>query len=161
MKRTVWTAIMVIALAGLVSIPMMAQQPQGRGMGRGMGMGPGGPGGRGGPGGPGGPMALLRGIDVTDAQREQIRAIMDEHRADAPAGKVRELDQQLQLAILADTPDTQKIDELKAAIAAGTAEELATRVEIESKIVQILTPAQRAQARENVSKIGPPPGRGR
>lgn len=160
MKRTLWLTMTVVALAALVTIPLVAQQPQGRGMGRGMGMGmgPGGPGGR---GGPGGPMAFLRGVELTDAQREQIRAIMDPMREDSPAAKVRDLDKELQLAILADSPDTQKIDELKAAIAAGTAEELSHRVEVESKIVQILTPAQRAQARENISKIGPPQGRGR
>jgi protein CpxP len=160
MKRTLWMTMTVVALAALVTIPLVAQQPQGRGMGRGMGMGmgPGGPGGR---GGPGGPMAFLRGVELTDAQREQIRAIMDPMREDSPAAKVRDLDKDLQLAILADSPDTQKIDELKAAIAAGTAEELSHRIEIESKIVQILTPAQRAQARENISKMGPPQGRGR
>jgi Spy/CpxP family protein refolding chaperone len=160
MKRTLWLTMTVVALAALVTIPLVAQQPQGRGMGRGMGMGmgPGGPGGR---GGPGGPMAFLRGVELTDAQREQIRAIMDPMREDSPAAKVRDLDKELQLAILADSPDMQKIDELKAAIAAGTAEELSHRVEVESKIVQILTPAQRAQARENISKIGPPQGRGR
>lgn len=162
MKRTLWMTIVVVALAGVVAIPMTAQQRQGRGFGPGMGMGPGE--GRG-PGGPGrmggGPMALLRGIQLTDAQREQIRAIMDEHREDAPDGKVRDLNEQLQLAILADTPDTAKIDELKTAIAAGAAEALARRVDVESKVVQILTPAQRAQARKNVSKVGPPQRRGR
>lgn len=106
-------------------------------------------------------MALLRGIELTDTQREQIRAIMDEHRDDAPGQKVRDLDKQLQLAILADAPDTAKLDELKAAIAAGTAEELGKRIEVESKIVQLLTPAQRVQARENVGRMGPPQGRGR
>lgn len=160
MKRTLWMTMTVVALAALVTMPVVAQQAQGRGMGRGagMGMGPGGPGGR---GGPGGPMAFLRGVELTDAQREQIRAIMDPMREDSPAAKVRDLDKELQLAILADSPDTQKIDELKAAIAAGTAEELSHRVEVESKIVQILTPAQREQARENISKMGPPQGRGR
>lgn len=162
MKRTLWMTMTVVALAALVTIPLMAQQPQGRGMGRGMGMGMGmGPGGPGGRGGPGGPMAFLRGIELTDAQREQIRAIMDPMREESPAAKVRDLDKELQLALLADSPDSQKIDELKTAIAAGAAEELSHRVEVESKIVQILTPAQRAQARENISKMEPPRGRGR
>jgi Spy/CpxP family protein refolding chaperone len=72
---------------------------------------------------------------------------------------MRELNSQLQLAILADTPDTPKLDELKAAIASGAAAELAHRIEVGSKIVQILTPEQRAQARENIGKMGPPQGR--
>jgi protein CpxP len=163
MKRNLWTMIMVTVLAGVVAVPMMAhprqQGPgQGAGMGRGMGMGPGGPGGR---GGPGGPMAILRGIELTDAQREQIRGIMEAERANAPADRVRDLDRQLSVALLADTPDTAKLDELKAAIVAGTAEELSHRIAVQSKIVQILTPEQRAQARENAGKAGPPQGRGR
>jgi len=143
---------MVVALAALVAMPLVAQQPQGRGMGRGAGMGMG-------PGGPGGPMAVLRGLELTDAQREQIRAIMDAERENRPAERVADLHKQLQLAILADTPDTQKLGELKAAIAARMAEELTHRIEVESKIVQILTPEQRAQARENAGKMGPPQGR--
>ena len=162
MQRTILSSVMVVALAALVAIPLVAQQqPQGRGMGRGagMGLGPGGPGGRGGPGGPGGPMAVLRGLELTDAQREQIRAIMDAERENRPAQRVGELDKQLRLAILADLADTQKLGELKAAIAARMADELTHRIEVESKIVQILTPEQRAQARENVEKMGPPQGR--
>jgi Spy/CpxP family protein refolding chaperone len=164
MKRNLWTMIMVTVLAGVVAVPMMAHprqqgpgQGQGRGMGRGMGMGPDGPGGR----GPGGPMAVLRGIELTDAQREQIRGIMEAERENAPAGRVRDLDRQLTVALLADAPDTAKLDELKAAIVAGTAEELAHRIAVQSKIVQVLTAEQRAQARENAGKAGPPQGRGR
>ena len=156
MKRTLWATIVVVALAALVAVPMTAQQPQGRGMGRGMGMGPGGPGGPG-----GGPMGLLRGIELTDAQREQIRGIMEAERENAPAARVRDLDRQLQLALLADAPDAAKIDQLKADIVAGTAEEISHRIAVQSKVVQILTPEQRAQARQNAGKMGPPQGRGR
>lgn len=164
MKRNLWMMIVVVMLAGAVSVPMFAHprqgpgQGQGRGMGRGMGMGPGGPG-RGGPGG--GPMSVLRGVDLTDAQREQIRAIMEAERENAPAARVRDLDNQLDLALLADSPDTAKIDELKAAIVAGTAEEIAHRIAVQTRIVQILTPEQRAKARENAGRVGPPQGRGR
>jgi len=161
MKRNLWTMLVVVVLAGAVSVPMMAhpRQGQGQGQGQGRGMGPGGPGGPGAPGG--GPMAVLRGIELTDAQREQIRGIMEAERGNAPAQRVRDLDNQLQLALLADTPDAAKIDQLKSAIVAGTAEEITRRIAIESKIVQILTPEQRAQARDNVGKMGPPQGRGR
>ena len=106
-------------------------------------------------------MGLLRGIELTDAQREQIRGIMEAERENAPAARVRDLDRQLQLALLADAPDTAKIDQLKADIVAGTAEEIAHRIAVQSKIVQILTPEQRAQARQNAGRTGPPQGRGR
>ena len=42
--------------------------------------GPGGPG-FGGPMGRGGPMMLLRGLDLTDAQKDQVKAIFDDARA--------------------------------------------------------------------------------
>ena len=66
--KTLWTtmAAVVIGAAAVVSV---AAQPPGQGFGRGhRGFGPGGP----------GPMAMLRQLDLTDAQRTQIRAIMDD-----------------------------------------------------------------------------------
>jgi Spy/CpxP family protein refolding chaperone len=140
-------AALVIATA--VTIPVIAQPPQGRG----------------GPGGPGGP--LLRGLTLSDAQREQIRSIGDQQRAQAnpPQQKVAELRKQLQLAILADSPDPQKIEELKTSIAAAAAEALTARIDVESRIVQVLTPEQRAQARDTLANAGPmaggPTARGR
>src|SRR5574338_1020292 len=156
MKRNLWTMAAVVVLAGAVSVPMLAHPGQGPGFGQGRGMGPGmGPGGPGGPGGRGGgPMSMLRGVDLTDAQREQIRAIMETERQNAPAARVRDLDTQLDLALLADSPDAAKIDELKAAIVAGTAEEIAHRIAVQTKIVQILTPEQRAKARANAGRMG-------
>ena len=82
----------LIAITAAAVIPAMAQDRQGPPMGRRMGpppdgqmdpggpMGRGGPRGPGGPGGPGGPMGLLGpiGRDLTDAQREQVRAIMED-----------------------------------------------------------------------------------
>jgi Spy/CpxP family protein refolding chaperone len=63
-----------------------------------------------------------------------------------------DLERQLQTAILADTPDQQKIEELKNSIAAASAQELAARIDLQSRIAQVLTPEQRAEAREAVGK---------
>jgi periplasmic protein CpxP/Spy len=153
MTRRFSLAAVALAVATMVSIPVIAQQgPPMRG-GRGGGMGPGGP----------GPLPMLRDLNLTDAQREQIRAISDAQRekGPGPGQKMGELQKALQLAILADAPDQQKLDELKAAIAGAEAEELVVRIELESRIAQVLTPEQRAQARESVEKMGPPNGRGR
>jgi Spy/CpxP family protein refolding chaperone len=112
-------------------------------------------------------MPFIRGLNLTDAQREQIRALTDERRnqAENPGRKVADLDHQLRLALLADTPDLQKVEELKTAIAAAAAEQLSARIELESRIAQILTPEQRAQAREALAtagaRRGPPPAGGR
>jgi Spy/CpxP family protein refolding chaperone len=119
-------------------------------------MGPGG-----GPG-PGGPLPILRALNLTDAQREQVRAIMAERKDTAPPGaKIGELQRKLEAAILADTPDHAAIDELKSAIVAAHNEELAARIDVETRIAQILTPEQRAQARDILSKEPAPGFRGR
>ena len=153
MKRDLWITIAALALAAVTAIPLMAQPPQGRGPGGLRGMGPGGPG----PGGPGA-MPMLRGLDLSDAQREQIRTITEAERSTGRQSKVGELQKELQLAILADTPDASKIDALKGAIGAATVEALAARIEIESRIAQVLTPEQRAQARDTLAQLGPPNG---
>jgi periplasmic protein CpxP/Spy len=157
MKRTIWAGAFAALIAIAISVPLVAQPPQG----------PGGRGGFGGPMGPGGPgmgLPMLRELNLTDAQRDQIRAITEQRRenqANDPGRKVADLERQLQLAIFADTPDQQKAEELKNAIAGAHAEELAARIELETRIAQILTPEQRAQARERLDKGGPPRGRGR
>ena len=136
MKRTIWSSIVVLAVAGAAAIPVIAQPPQGRG-------GPG-------RGGPGGPAPILRGLNLTDAQREQVRGLTEERRNDAnsPGRKVAELERQLRAAVFADAPDQQKIEQLKSEVSAAAAEALTARVELEGRIAQILTPEQRAQARQ-------------
>jgi len=148
MKRTIWFGIAAIVLAAAVVIPVIAQPPQGgggRGPGRGLA--------------PGAPLFLLRELNLTDAQRDQIRALTEQRRGqgDSPRRKVADIERQLQVAVFADAPDQQKIDDLKKALAAATAEELTARAELQSHIAEILTPEQRARAREALGKIG---GRG-
>jgi Spy/CpxP family protein refolding chaperone len=89
-------------------------------------------------------------LNLTDAQREQVRALTEERRSEAnnPGRKLAELEQQLRVAVFADTPDQQKIEGLKSAISAAAAEALSARVELEERVAQILTPEQRAQARQ-------------
>jgi periplasmic protein CpxP/Spy len=150
MKRTLWSMAAALVIAAAVAIPVVAQPPQG----------PGGPAGRGGFGGRGGPFPMLRQLGLTDAQREQIRTITQQQRgaAGSPERKVADLNKQLHLAILAETPDSQKIDELKTSIAGAMAEELAARIDVQTRIAQVLTPEQRAQARDALAKAGQPQG---
>jgi Spy/CpxP family protein refolding chaperone len=118
-----------------------------------MGMGPGR-----GPGGPGG-LGLLRGIELTDAQREQIRTIHEQMRDEGRPAQMAELQKQLHLAILADSADTAKIEQLKQSIAAAEAAALAHRIEVQTRVAQVLTPEQRASARQNLEKNDGPRGR--
>ena len=107
-----------------------------------------------------GPCPCSADSNLTDAQREQIRTITRQQRdaADSPQQKLADLQKQLHLAILADSPDTQKIDELKTTIAAASSEELTSRIDVESRIAQVLTPEQRTKAREALAQAGPPHG---
>src|SRR5690242_11368390 len=118
MKRIVWSAVVAIVLAVAVAIPVIAQQRQG-----GPGRGPGGP----------GPLPMLRGLNLTDTQQEQIRALTTAERSGQnPRRNLMDLERQLQQAILADTPEPQKIDDLKNSIAAATAAELTARIDLQS-----------------------------
>lgn len=160
MKRTTWAAVALVAAVALIPLAAQgtpAQGSQGPVRGRGFGPGPGGPGG--GPGGPGA-MRVVHQLDLTDAQRDQIKAVVDEHRQERPGARLVELQQQLQAAIFADTVDLAKIEALKSQIAAAEAAMLASRIETETKVAQLLTPAQRAKARELLANA-PGPGRGR
>jgi Spy/CpxP family protein refolding chaperone len=123
-------------------------------------------GGPGGPGGPGGGRMGPLGVpfeDLTEEQRQQIKAIVDEQRAgqQGPPADMK-LRQALETELLADAPNDQKIQELKAQVDAASAEQLAKHITIQRKINQILTPEQRATARERIEKrLADGPGRGR
>ena len=140
MKRTSWSAVFAMVVACAVAIPVIAQPPQGvRGQGRGPAFD--------------GALPILRGLNLTDAQREQIRSITEAQRsADNPRRNLMDLERQLQAALLADAPDHQKIEELKTSIASASAAALAARIDVQSRIAQVLTPEQRAQAREALAK---------
>jgi Spy/CpxP family protein refolding chaperone len=130
-----------------------AVQGGGRGqgmMGRGM-MGPGGPGMRGGPGGSGGMFGLpLRALELTDAQREQVKAIMASHRdAQKAAGdKMMEARKALHDAIAADAFDEAAIRAAAGAVAALDADAAVQQARIRAEVFAILTPEQAKKAKE-------------
>lgn len=138
-------AIAAALALSLGALPLMAQGPGGQRMG-----GPG----RGGPGGPMGIFPGLNRVQLTDAQREQIRAILEQERqSDDPGQKVREAEQALHTAVLSG--DTAGVETAKAALNAAHTAELDHRVAVMQKVVQVLTPAQR----QELAQL-PPPGRG-
>src|SRR5688500_5040750 len=154
-KRTIWSGVTVVALAAAAAIPVVAQPPQEQTRPERVRPGRRGP----------GPLPLLRGLNLTDAQREQVRALTEERRdqADTPGRKGAERGQQLRLAVVAAAPDLQKISELKTAIEAASVEALTARIDLQTRIAQVLTAEQRAQAREalsnNAGRRGPAFGR--
>jgi len=136
------TVVAALLLAG-AAVSVMAQPQTGpQGPGVGMRRGPGGPGARGGParfGLPG-----LGQLDLTDAQKEQIKNIHDSHRDEAWQIAQRTEAAQRDLNLTADAPVVDeagiraKADVLAAAIAEGTIH----RAKVNAEIFNVLTSEQ-------------------
>src|SRR5262245_41200420 len=145
--------LMTVVTAALAAASLAAQ---GSGQGWGRGFGPGGP------GGPPGLFPMLRQLDLSDAQQQQLRTIMQAEGRPADQGQqARTTEQRLHAALLADTPDLQAIESLKTALNAAHAAELDHRIEMMQKVAQILTPAQRQKLLELEAQEPSRAGRGR
>jgi Spy/CpxP family protein refolding chaperone len=101
-----------------------------------------------GPGGGPGPLPMLQRLDLTDAQKEQVKGILSERSGHNAGQTLGRLHQDLTAAVMADVPDTAKIEQLKASINEAEAAALNERVDLQLRIAQILTPEQRLKARE-------------
>lgn len=149
MKSLLKTAVVGGMAAVFVASVAVAQQEPGRGR-------------QGGPGGPGG-RGMLPGImqDLTEEQRSQVKAILDEERGrDGQPPADAKLRRELEAELLADVPNDQKIEDLKQQILVLQAEGLSRHITVQKRVAQVLTPEQRAKARERIAD-GPPEGRGR
>lgn len=147
MKRWIFSAVpaALIAIAGFAFA-----DAQGRGQ-RGPGLMGGGPGGFG---------FFARMADLSDEQRKQVQAVLEEHRASREQGRAAmDLHRQLQAELLADVPDEQKIDTLRRQLVEAQGEALTAQIALQRKLAQILTPEQRAKARERLAEA--PRGRSR
>jgi protein CpxP len=151
-KVMLGTMALTVGLAGAAAAQSPERQgPPGPG-------GPFGPGGRGGPGGPGrmGPLGGLLGLhpelplpalNLTDAQREQVRTILQGHREEGEA-----LMQRGHTALEALRKATEStVDEGAAAqqgqaLGAVIAEASVLRARVRGEIMAILTPEQQGEA---------------
>jgi protein CpxP len=122
---------------------------------RGMGPdGPGGPGRFGGPGGRGGPMGMLPmlgpQIGLTDAQRDQIKAIADAHTNEwkALADRAQTAHEALNDTVIADAIDEATIRQKSAEVAAIDADLAVARAHAHAEVFQILTSEQKAQVKK-------------
>ena len=175
-------AVITAAIGFATTVQLAARGDQGAGqdpaaqsgrrgfgmMGQGM-MGPGGPGMRGGPGGRGGMFGLpMRGLDLTDAQREQVRAIMESHRDQQKAigDRMQAARKALRAAIEAETADEVAIRAAAAEIGAIEADAAVLQAKIRGEVFGLLTPEQVKKAKElrsgmeNRMKDGRGQGRG-
>jgi len=97
-----------------------------------------------------GPMGLFRGLNLTQAQRDQLKSLADarRERGAGAAQKVRELNQALQDEVFADAPDQGKIEQLKIDLSLAQKQALDERVAAELEVAAVLTPEQRQQLRQ-------------
>jgi protein CpxP len=105
---------------------------------------------------------LGRQIDLTDAQKDQIKAIADSHKADwqALAERARTAHAALNAAVMADTVDEALIRQKSAEVAAVDADLAVARARAHAEVSQLLTPEQKAQLKAR-RDAGGPGGRGR
>ena len=123
------------------------------GMAYAQGPGAGGPRGRG-PGGPGGfgrgAVALLRGLDLTDAQREQVRQLRQQHREQtrALAERFQQAQDALRHAVEAVAVDEARIRTAMQQVAEVQTELTVLEARLQSDIHALLTPEQQQKAEE-------------
>ena len=139
----------VVALGALVVADTAEAQPPG---------GPGGPAGRmgrrGGPS-PGGPMMYLRALDLTEAQREQIRSIREQNReaTQAAGERVRVARQALQDAVTADPMNEGAIRVVASELGIAEGDAAVQRAYVHAQVWQTLTPGQQAAASDAEAKM--------
>lgn len=152
-------ATATVAVFVVTAGAMQAKQfgPGGRGGGgRFGGPGPGGPGGFGGPMGPmmGLPRGLADELEVTDAQHEQIRGILEQHRAEGQqlGERLHKAMQAQMAAVSSETFDENAIRAAASEVAAAQVEMAVLHGRVHAVVYQVLTPEQQAKARDLKSK---------
>ncbi len=122
------------------------------------------PGGRGGPfdfaqGRPGGPMGMLpmlaAQLNLTEAQKAQVKSIADSHRDEwkALGDRARAAHAALQQAVTADVVDEGLIRQRSADVAAVDADMAVARARVHGEVFKILTAEQKAQAKTLQSQM--------
>jgi protein CpxP len=92
---------------------------------------------------------LARELNITDAQKAQIKTIADSHRDEwkALGDRARTARQALQQAVTADTVDEGLIRQRSAEVAAVEADMAVARARVHAEVFQLLTPEQKTQAK--------------
>jgi Spy/CpxP family protein refolding chaperone len=147
-KRLIVAAGLIAALAGASGIAV-ADQPQ-PGV-----QGPGRPGPRGGP--RGGPLMDfgLRGVQLTDTQRDQARSILESHKAEFAdlAAKLRTAHAAFAQAVRSGPVDEAAIRERSTAVASAMADEAILRAKVRTEVEALLTPEQQEQLKQRRAEM--------
>jgi Spy/CpxP family protein refolding chaperone len=113
-----------------------------------------------GPGGAGrmGPMGMIRPLiarlGLTDAQKDQVKAIVQSHAGEFKAlgARAASARQALNAAITADTLDDATIRQKSADVAAVDADRAVAGAHLRAEVFQILTDDQKAQAKQMMAR---------
>jgi len=100
----------------------------------------------------------IRELNLTAEQREQIRMIRDQNRAERATinQRVRETNRALEAALDSDNPDQSVLEQRIQEVSAAQAEAMRMRIKTEVKIRQVLTSEQRVMLksmRRNVHQL--------
>jgi len=95
------------------------------------------------------------GLNLTDAQREQIRAQRDAQRNDERAltEKMRAAREQLRQVMRADVPDEAAVRAAAGAVAALQADRVALRARSRAQFMKVLTPDQQARMKQARARL--------
>lgn len=151
-KRILVIAGIAVLLIGATVFALgHAMQGDGRGHGRR---------GHGGPFGPEMIEHMSRELNLTDAQKAQVKAVLDEAMAgeDARRAKDEELHKQLQSITANGQFDETQVRNIANQQGALMADRIVEHIRIKSKIFAVLTPEQRTKAEELHKRGGGPHG---
>jgi protein CpxP len=92
----------------------------------------------------------LRGIDLTDAQRDQVRKITESHKAEFEqvGTKLREAHRALREATEADVLDEAAVRAKSTDVAAAMADEAILRAKVRAEVFNILTAEQQQKLKD-------------
>ena len=139
-KKNVSQKLGWVALVGsLFALPCLSLAQPGEGYGHGRG--------RRGSGGPGDNMRVLRKLDLSDAQRDSVRAIFEEMRATGNMKRVAESRKALNDAVEA-LADDGEIKDLAFQLGEAEGEAAIERKQMQQKIEDVLTDDQRQKLSE-------------
>ena len=150
--------VVAVSLAGGAYASGQDNSGQGPGGRPGRFGGPGGPGGMG-PGGRGGPGALplmgLGRLDLTDAQKDQVKTILDSHKEEIKSigDRARTAHRALEAAITGQTFDEATVRTRAADVAAIDADAAVAQARGFAEIYQILTTEQQTKLKAVQAKM--------
>lgn len=139
----------------MISLFAIAAFAQGRGQGRPQGGPP-----NGGQGGPGGPEMMLRFLELTDAQKDQVKALgeAEETRTEQFRNQIGEAHKALGEATAKGQFNEQQVRAIAAKIAEAEIEMTVSHARMQAAIYQILTAEQRARLDKLREEHRPPQG---